>query len=85
MTTVYKGKGDVMDCGSHRGIKLLEHVMKTLERVLEARLRRQMVIDNMQFGFTPGKSTTDSIFIPRQLQEQYLAKKQELWFAFVDL
>lgn len=47
LTTVYKGKGDVMDCGSHRGIKLLEHAMKILERVLEARLRRQVVIDNM--------------------------------------
>ena len=85
LTTVYKGQGDVMDCGSHRGIKLLEHAMKILERVLEARLRKQVVIDNMQFGFTPGKSTTDSIFILRQLQEKYVSKKRELWFAFVDL
>ena len=63
----------------------MEHAMKILERILEARLRKQVVIDNMQFGFTPGKSTSDAIFILRQLQEKYLAKKRELWFAFVDL
>ena len=85
MTAVYKGKGDAMECGSYRGIKLLEHAMKIMERVLESRLRKQVEIDNMQFGFTPGKSTTDAIFILRQLQEKYLSKKREFWMAFVDL
>ena len=27
----------------------------------------------------------DAIFIVRQLQEKYLAKKKDLWMAFVDL
>ena len=36
---IYKGKGDPMECGSYRAIKLLEHGMKVLERVLERRLR----------------------------------------------
>mgnify|MGYP003536787232 FL=1 len=39
----------------------------------------------MQFGFRPGKGTTDAIFIVRQLQEKFFGKKQELWMAFVDL
>ena len=39
----------------------------------------------MQFGFMAGKSTTDAIFIVRQLQEKYLARNKELWMAFVDL
>jgi len=32
---IYKGKGDPMECGSYsyRGIKLLEHAMKVVERV----------------------------------------------------
>ena len=25
---IFKGKGDVMDCGAYRGVKLLEHAMK---------------------------------------------------------
>ena len=42
-------------------------------------------IDEMQFGFCPGRDTTDVIFIFRQLQEKYLAKHRKLYMAFVDL
>ena len=38
MVNVYKGKGNALECSSYRGIKLLEHVLKVLERVIEARL-----------------------------------------------
>jgi len=31
---VFKGKGDPMECGSYRAIKLLEHAMKVIEHVL---------------------------------------------------
>ena len=82
---VYKGKGDALECGSYRGIRLLEHVMKILERVVETRVRRIVKIDDMQFGFMAGKVTTDAIFIVRQPQEKYLAKKTDLWMAFIDL
>ena len=44
---IYKGKGDPMVCGSYRGIKLLEHAMKVVERIFEHRIRQQ--IDDMQF------------------------------------
>jgi hypothetical protein len=85
MVTVYKGKGDSLECGSYRGIKLLDQVMKVFERVIEAKLRKRVEIDGMQFGFRPGKGTTDAIFIIRQVQEKFLAKKKDLWIAFVDL
>ena len=39
----------------------------------------------MQFGFIPGKGTMDAIFIIRQVQEKYLAKKKKLYFTFIDL
>ena len=35
---IFKGKGDVMSCGSYRGVKLLEHARKIVERVLERRI-----------------------------------------------
>jgi hypothetical protein len=85
IVSVYKGKGDALDCGSYRGIKLLDQVMKVFEKVIEVKLRNRVKIDDMQFGFSPGKGTTDAIFIIRQLQEKFLDKKKELWIAFVDL
>ena len=36
---IFKGKGDVMSCRSYREVKLLEHGMKIVERVLERRIR----------------------------------------------
>ena len=35
---IFKGKEDVMDCGAYRGVKLLEHAMKTEnKRISEGR------------------------------------------------
>ena len=82
---IYKGKGDPMECGSYRGIKLLEDAMKVVERILKHRIRQQMVIDDMQFGFMKGKGTTDAIFIARQLQENFRVKGKKIYFGFVDL
>ena len=58
--------------------------MKVMERVLEKRVRSQVKMDDMQFGFMPGK-VTDAIFIMRQMQEKHQAKKKQLYYAFVDL
>ena len=41
---IYKGKEDPMECGSYRGIKLLEHAMKVVERIFEDRIRQQIDI-----------------------------------------
>ena len=78
MVSVYKGKGNALECGSYRGIKLLDQAMKILERVIERRVRDKVQINGMQFGFRSGIGTTDAIFIVRQMQERFLAKKQEV-------
>ena len=85
IVSVYKGKGDALECGSYRGIKLLDQVMKVFERVIERRVRDRVSLDDMQFGFRPGRGTTDAIFIVRQVQEKFLEKGKDLWIAFVDL
>ena len=72
---IFKGKGDVMDCGAYRGVKLLEHAMKIVERVLENRRRGLVMIDEMQFGFMPGKGTTHALFILRRMQEEFHGRK----------
>ena len=88
---LYKGKGDALNRGNYRGLKLTEHVMKVMERIVDGMIREMIAIDEMQFAFVPGRGTTDAIFIIRQLQEKFLSRKDlndknlTLFFAFVDL
>ena len=88
---LYKGKGDALSRGNYRGLKLTEHVMKVIERLVDRIIREIIVIDEMQFAFVPGQGTTDAIFIIRQLQEKFLSLQDNdgnnltLYFAFVDL
>ena len=48
-------------------------------------IRDAVDIDEMQFGFMPGKRIIDAIFIARQIHERYLEKKKDLYFTFVEL
>ena len=41
-------------------------------------------MNGRQFRFRPGRSTTDAIFIMRQLQEKF-SEKKKLYCVFVDL
>ena len=52
---IVKGKGDIMSCGSYRGVKLLERAVKIVEKVLERRLQTLVSLNKMEFGFMPGK------------------------------
>ena len=81
----FKGKGDTLERGNYRGLKLVDQVMKVIDRVIDKLLREIIDIDEMQFGFVPGRGTTDAIFLLRQLQEKYLGKRKNLYLAFVDL
>ena len=82
---IYKGKGDSMKCVSYGGIKLLEHAMKTVQRIFEHRIRQQIEVDDMQFGFMKGKGTTDAIFTVRQMQQKFRVKGKKFYFGFLDL
>ena len=85
MLSIFKGKSDVMSCGSYRGVKLLEHAMKIVERVLERRIRTLVNLNKIQFGFMPGKGTVDAIFIVRRMQEEYQKKNKKLYMCFVNM
>ena len=82
---LYKGKGDTLERGNYRGLKLIEQVMKILERIMDGLIRQFVSIDDSQFGLVPGRGSTDAIFVVRQLQEKYLAANKILYMAFIDL
>ena len=65
LVPLYRGKGDIKECGNYRGIKLMSHTMKLWEGIIEARIGKEVTIAEQQFGFMLGKSTTDAIFCLR--------------------
>ena len=46
---------------------------------------RYVDIDSMQFGFMPRRSTTNAIFILRQMQQKHYLKRKTMHAAFLDL
>jgi len=85
IVTIHKQKGDALERGNYRGIKLLEIALKVYERVTERRIRETVHIHSNQFGFMPGRGTIDPIFILRQVQEKILEGNRKRYWTFVDL
>ena len=82
---IYKGKGDVTNCGAYRGVKLLKYGMKIVVRVLEKRIRALVKVDDIHYGFMPGRGTIDALLTVRRMQEKYREKKdKKLYMCFVD-
>ena len=64
----------------------MSHTMKLWERVIEHRLRAITRVSMNQFGFMPGRSTMEAIFLIRQVMERYREKKKkDLHMVFIDL
>ena len=85
LVPIFKNKEAPQYCGNYRGIKLMSHTMKIWERVIEARIRKEVKISEQQFGFMPGKSTTDAIFVLRTIMEKYRDGQKELHCVFINL
>ena len=69
ITVLYKGKGPRDICDNYRGISLMSHKGKLLERLILNRLKPALkdVIPANQFGFTEKCGTQDAILVSRLL------------------
>jgi hypothetical protein len=60
----------------------MRHIMKLWERVIEHHLSRVTNITENQFGFMPGRSTMEGIFLIRQLMERCREQKKRPAYDF---
>jgi hypothetical protein len=63
----------------------MSHTMKLWEMVIEHRLRGVTNVTKNQFGFMPGRSTMEAIFLIKQLMERCKEQKKDLHMVFIDL
>ena len=85
VVSIFKGNGDIRNCSCYGIVKLLEHGMKVVERVLEKILHRIVSVDEMQFCLMSERGTIDAVFILRRMKEEYQAKGKNLYMCFVYL
>ena len=78
LVPIFKNNRYVQSCTNYREIKLMSHTMKLWERVIEHHLRRATSVTQNQFGFIPGRSTMEAIFLLQQLMERYREQKKDL-------
>ena len=75
------------DPGKYRGVTLLSQVLKLLERVFDARIRRRVECDfgkELQ-GFRKGRGTSDGMYVLRQMVKKRLEVQGSMALGFVDL
>lgn len=51
ITSLFKQRGDLLNCSDYSGIRLLRSCLKLGERVVEARPRNMVTISNRQYRF----------------------------------
>ena len=84
---LHKNK-DWTECGSYRGISLVGHADKILLKIIARHLseycERMVALPEEQSGFRPNRSTTDTMFVIRRLQELSRKKRIPLYVCFND-
>ena len=88
IVAIYKNKGDRSVCGNSRGISLLSVAGKIMAKILLGRLIPSIsedILPETQAGFRPNRSTSDMIFVSRQLLEKCREQHRPLFVGFLDL
>ena len=88
IVSLYKNKGEKLDCSNYRGVILLSIAGKILAHVLLNRLILMITQKSMpesQCGFRSNRGTIDMIFMQRQIREKCREQNMGLYAAFIHL
>ena len=86
-TALFKCKYKMFTCQFMNCITLLSQVLKLLERVLDARIRRRVECDfgEEHKGFMKGRGTADGMYVLKQMVEKRLEVQGSMALGFIDL
>ncbi|RLU18394.1 hypothetical protein DMN91_008751 [Ooceraea biroi] len=79
-------KGDILACENYRGISLLNAAYKIFTSIVKERLEpyAEEILGEYQAGFRRGRSTSDQLFVVRQIAEKFWEFDIDLHHVFVD-
>jgi len=79
-------KNDPQECSNYRGIALLDTTYKVLAYCILDRVRpiAENLLGDYQGGFRPNRSTTDQIFVIRQILQKSWEYNKDVHILFVD-
>ena len=79
-------KGDKSECKNYRGIMLLDIAYKILSTVIFGKINRyaEQILEDQQCGFRQERSTTEQIFVMRQIMEKCHENGIPLHILFID-
>ncbi len=85
IVVIYKQKGDRAVCGNSRGISHLSITGKVIAKIMLSWLVEHIseaVLPETQCGFQKSRSTTDLVFVLKQLLEKSREQHKDLYVAF---
>jgi Reverse transcriptase (RNA-dependent DNA polymerase) len=85
LVLIFKNKGDIESYTNYRGIKVMSHIIKFWEKVIEYRLRKLITISKNLFDFMHVRSIMDVIFLIWQFIKRYWEQKMDLYMIFIHL
>jgi hypothetical protein len=81
----FQEQGDVQNCTNYQRIKLVSHIIKLCEMIIEHHLSGVTNYTKNQFGFMSERSNIETIFLVRQLMIRCGEQKKDMYMVFIDL